>query len=340
MILRTEHVRQRINGSRQDDFVKDVLMTQTDEPLGMVRKRSEYWVKQGTRGTVLLIHGFGQNRYTWHISQRSFANYLAALGWDVFNVDLRGHGRSRHFGSSRPRQLDDYIRDDVPACVEEAIGLSGHKQVFLIGHSMGGLISYSVAGTHRELVRGVVSVGSPYRFGLGSRTLLALSALASTATFTGIFDGNPPVPLRLFGKHFRAARGLWDSQYFPFPVRAWFPGSVEDDVLDEYLERAFDRTSFSVALGIVRAGQEAALKSHDGLVDYGAAFRCSGVPVLVIAGSEDTLAPPESVRPAFDEAQTEDKTYRLFPLGHIDLVVGREAPATVWPAIAEWLEAR
>ena len=32
-----------------------------------------------------------------------------------------------------------------------------------------------------------------------------------------------------------------------------------------------------------------------------------------------------------------DKRFRVFPLGHIDLIVGREATRTVWPLIGEWL---
>jgi len=339
MLLRSETVEQTIDGNQRALFDKDVLMIEGEHPLGMVRKRLHGLDK--TRGAVVLIHGFGQNRYTWHNTHRSFSSYLAAAGWDVFNVDLRGHGRSRRFGSGRPQLLDDYIRHDLPAFVAEALAMSGEEKLFLVGHSMGGLIAYSVAGTTlREQVRGVVTIGSPYRFGLGSRTLLAVSALASAVRFTGLLDQNLALPLRFVGKHLRKRAALWDLKALPMPIRPWSPGSVERNVLDDYLSRAFDHTSLTIALDIVRAGQEAALKSLDGLTDYGVAFEMLPKPLLVVAGTLDLLAPPESVRPAYELSRSRDKTYREFALGHVDLVIGREAPLTVWPLVQQWMARR
>ena len=63
---------------------------------------------QQSGSPILLVHGFGQNRYAWHLPARSFANHLATAGFDVYNLDLRGHGRSRHFGAARCRGIEDY----------------------------------------------------------------------------------------------------------------------------------------------------------------------------------------------------------------------------------------
>lgn len=319
--------------------MKDVVMTPGREPLGMVRKRP--LPAREARGCVLLIHGFGQNRYTWHTSRRSFSAYLVEAGYDVFNVELRGHGRSRRYGSSVPRIMDDYIREDVPRCVEEAIRLSGHDRVFLVGHSMGGLISYCAGSTTlRNRLRGMVTIGSPYRFGHGSKTLRALAKALRALRFTGIFDGNPALPLRFLGRHVFRRRLLWDTRAIPMPIRIWHPGSVEKDILDEYLHTAFDWTSLEIAFDILRAGSEAKLESYDGRTDYGAAFEHLDRPLLVVAGTEDGLAPPASVKPAFDHSRSTDKTYREFPLGHIDLIIGQQAPATVWPLVRDWLDRR
>src|SRR5262245_58846345 len=102
----------------------------------MVRKR---WAANGggTRAPVLLIHGFGQTRYAWHLASRSIANDLARAGFDVFNLDLRGHGRSRHMGAKKCRGVEDYVLEDLPSAVEEVQALSGGRPVFLVGHSLG-----------------------------------------------------------------------------------------------------------------------------------------------------------------------------------------------------------
>ena len=339
LILRTETVEQTIDGKEKRTFVKEVLMTPGPAPLGIVRKRLP--PPTATRGTVLLIHGYGQNRYTWHSSRRSFANFLADDGWDVFNVDLRGHGRSRRFGAPFPRTLDDYIQEDLPAFVREALELSGQDRVFLIGHSMGGLISYFAGATAlRDVVRGVVSIGSPYVFGQGSALLFGLRELAAAVRWTGLLDGNPALPVRLVGRHLQRRQRLWNTRLLPLPIRAWAPDPVEPDVLEEYLARTFDRSTLTVALDIFRAGRADGFKSSDGMIDYSTAFEILDRPLLVVAGTEDGLAPPASVRPAYERSRSSDKTYRAFPFGHIDLVVGKEATRTVWPLIRNWLARR
>jgi polyhydroxyalkanoate synthase len=340
MILQTEIVEQYIEGTARGRFVKDVIATREgSHPIAIVRKRLAN--ASGTKAALLLVHGFGQNRYTWHTSRRSFVNYLASAGYDVFNLDLRGRGRSRRFGALHDTGLDDYIRDDLPAAIQSVLRLSGHSHVFLIGHSMGGLISYCVAGTMREQVAGVVSIGAPYRFGQGSAFLrLVFAPLFYGARLTGAFDGNPSIPLRFIGEQLRRHRWFSDNRYLPMPLRPWAPGSMEPEVLEENLKSAFEHTRMAIALGVIGPGREDALKSHDGLTDYGLAFELTDKPLLVVAGTRDALAPPDSVKPAFERSRSRDKTYREFPLGHIDMVLGRDAPFTVWPVVRTWLEAR
>ena len=177
MILSSKVVEQAIDGARTARFRKDIVLARSRDadgkrrstPLAMVRKRPAQ--RQETRGSILLIHGFGQNRYAWHLPSRSFGNYLAAAGFDVFNLDLRGHGRSRHLGASPPADLTEYVREDVPAAVNEVQRLSGHSRTFLLGHSLGGLISYAAAPGLGDQVAGVATLGSPYHFTRGSRFL-------------------------------------------------------------------------------------------------------------------------------------------------------------------------
>ena len=64
------------------------------------------------------------------------------------------------------------------------------------------------------------------------------------------------------------------------------------------------------------------------------------IPLFVLSGMNDDLAPPASVRPAFERSRSRDKTYRTVPLGHIDLLVGRDAPFATWPLVTNWIEKR
>ena len=56
--------------------------------------------------------------------------------------------------------------------------------------------------------------------------------------------------------------------------------------------------------------------------------------------TNDDLAPPASVRPGFERSGSRDKTYQALPLGHIDLLVGSDAPLMTWPLVMKWLAKR
>jgi poly(3-hydroxyalkanoate) synthetase len=75
-------------------------------------------------------------------------------------------------------------------------------------------------------------------------------------------------------------------------------------------------------------------------LDYGERFEKMNLPLMIIAGENDDLAPPESVRPAYTFSSASDKTYRPLPLGHIDLLVGRDAPWMTWKLVTDWLGQR
>lgn len=341
MILRTETVEQIIDGTQKGHFIKDVIMTSSGkEPLGMVRKKRKD-LEGETRPVVLLIHGFGQNRYSWHNSRRSFANHLAQSGYDVFNADLRGHGRSRRFGAAPPRSLDDYIQEDIPSILSEIEKITGQSQLYVVGHSMGGLIAYCAASTlARNEIKGVVSIGTPFHFAEGSPFLFFIKMFGQVATLSGMARKHWHLPVRAIGDHLNKRSYIWDKELMPLPIRGWVPGGVEKEILSEYINRSFEQTTLGVALELFRSGAQDGLRSMDGTYDYRTAFSLMQKPLLIVAGTQDKIAPAESVKPAYDVSQSNDKMYRAFPFGHVDLVMGKEATGTVWPLIHDWLHSK
>ncbi|MGH3562370.1 MAG: alpha/beta fold hydrolase [Mycobacterium sp.] len=86
------------------------------------------------RPTVLMLHGGGQNRFSW----KNTGRILADRGYHVVALDTRGHGDSdRAPGADYALET---LTDDVLA-VLDAIG----RPVVLIGASMGGLTSVLAA---------------------------------------------------------------------------------------------------------------------------------------------------------------------------------------------------
>ena len=337
MILYGRTLEQTIDRHERATFVKELVVTGGRVPLAMVRKRLAS-NDGGTRGALLLVHGFGQNRYAWHLPARSFANYLAAAGFDVVNLDLRGHGRSRHFGARSPVSVDDYVREDLPLAIEELTTHSVHKVPFLLGHSLGGLVSYAAAPKLAGAVAGIASIGSPYHFTRGSFTLQGLSLLFEAARRAKLPHVGTPLPLYPVGALMRTIRRVADTPFYPVPLRGWHAGALEPHVLDQHFKLAFDRAGIAEIRTMFEWAASRRFGGH--AQDWVETFEGMDLPLLVIAGSNDDLAPPASVRPAFERSASTDKTYRTVPHGHIDLLVGRDAPVSTWPLVASWLAKR
>ncbi len=278
---------------------------------------------------VVLVHGFAQNRYTWHHSIRSMSAWLAGQGFDVFNLELRGHGNSRP--GHGPESFADYVSD------AEAVADALPQRAFWVGHSLGGAVGYAVAT--RAPVRGVVGIGALYKFGQANRFLHWLCKL-STVTRGKRLLGNVSVRTRLAGQVLGRLYNITDVAGYAFPVSGWAPGSVEPELLAERLERGFDWTSGNVWLDMARW-------SASDRFDFGDDWRRTDVPLLVISGDLDHLMPPADARAAFDESGSRDKTLlELEPWttgrhwGHLDLVSGRFAPEHLWTPLRAWLAER
>jgi polyhydroxyalkanoate synthase len=339
MILHTRILEQAIDRGERARFVKEILVTPGPVPLSIVRKRL-YDDQRGraaeSRAAVLLVHGFGQNRYAWHLPSRSLANHLAASGYDVYNVDLRGHGRSRHLGGEEPGGIDEYVSEDLPRAVEDVQRHAGSRPLFLAGHSLGGLVVYAAAPQLQGALSGIISLGSPYHFTRGSSTLGAIGMVFRAVHAHGA--PNVKMPVASLGTVLRKVGRFADSRLYPVPLRGWHRDSLEPHVLDEHLRLALDRGGVKELATMFQWAGERRFGGKRG--HYAERFEKLDMPLLVIAGANDTLAPPASVRPAYDRSRSSDKLYRALPLGHIDILVGREAPHTTWPLLTSWMHRR
>ena len=88
---------------------------------------------------VIMLHGGGQTRHSW----KGVAAKIANLGFHVIAHDLRGHGES--FWDSDGDYTFDAHRDDLVRIIQQ-LG----KKANLVGASLGGMISLSLAGHEEE----------------------------------------------------------------------------------------------------------------------------------------------------------------------------------------------
>ncbi len=318
---------QVVEHGRTQTFRREFWRLEGEAPLSLVRKTS---VEGPTRPPVVLVHGFAQNRYSWHTQVRSIENWLADHGWDVWNLELRGTGLSREPGTRAAECFEDYV-DDVVAVAEHFKG-----EAFFVGHSMGGGAIYCAAT--RSPMRGVVGIAAMYGFGKGNPLLHAVCR-ASIALEPVMLDAGIDVRTRFAGQVLSRLYGLTDVLGYWFPLSGWWPGSVERELLDERLVAGFDWTS-------TRVWREMSRWSVDGF-PYARQWKENETPLLVVLGDEDSLMPPADGRGAFDVSGSPDKTLRVFDFehdevhwGHLDLVLGRHATNHVWPVVDSWMAQR
>jgi alpha-beta hydrolase superfamily lysophospholipase len=102
----------------------------------------------------MIVHGFAEHsgRYE-HVGQ-----WLAERGFAVHAYDQRGHGRSAGRRCHVDR-FDDYL-DDLAVVLEQVRAEAPEHPVFLIGHSMGGLVVATFARERSPHVLGAVLSGA------------------------------------------------------------------------------------------------------------------------------------------------------------------------------------
>lgn len=295
---------------------------------------------------VILAHGFIQNSRAFSVPSRSLIDFLVAAGHAVYTIELRGRA-CRTARSSAAWDLlatVDHEASEVAAAVRRR-----HGRVAWVGHSMGGLIGCAHAGkgdvdasgasgdAAADRVDAVVAIGSPLFPG---RSFLHRRAVTLSIVSFGRVMGRLGLPFdgARYGRGFVRARRLLDSplgRLTPLPL--WRPGSFADDRdLEHTLRVSFAGDSHDVLADLVdlvhSGGQRA------GRLAMGERLGRLTVPLLAIAGTDDALAPPDSVHALYARARSADKRFLEVQAGHIDLVVGDRAPVDVWRPIASFLD--
>jgi pimeloyl-ACP methyl ester carboxylesterase len=275
---------------------------------------------------VLLVHGIAMNRqaFDFGVERYSVAGFLSRAGFDCFTLDLRGHGRSRR-GPSRRWNLDTYLHEDLPAALDAIRRATGEEQVLYAGHSQGALLGMVLCALHPERVAALVALGGPAHFHAQPR-LRRLVAL----------------------RHLGLGRFLRELALLVAPFSGfWHPSPIELSVNVRNMERAVYRRLLANAVEDLQPGvleqfavfvREDSFRSWDGKVDYRALLPRCTQPALFVSAEKDGLAPPAVVEAAFQAWGGPKRRLRAGPdYGHADLLLGRNAPEVVFPALRDFL---
>ncbi len=289
------------------------------------------------REPVLLCHGLLSNHFSMDFDEEvSLARFLRRAGFDVWVMDLRGRGESRRARPKGPAlpfdwSMDEFIREDLPAAVRSVLAETGTRSLHWVGHSLGGMILYahSAAGD-TSWFRSAVTIDSPGH--LAPVRMITWPARVYARLV-------PIVPVILF-------KPLTAALYLTLPGVLFRRLVLLDTstLLRILYNGLVDVGSSRVLLHLARCLAEGRFRSFDGRVDYEEGPRRIRFPLMVLRAVAGR-SPEACVRHAYETSPAPDKIYVRcgradgFSIdhNHFSLVLGRSAPAEIFPRIAEWL---
>lgn len=291
----------------------------------------------GRGAPVLLVHGISCNHRFFDLDpDHSLADWLADKGWDVWMLDLRGHGDAL-FDEEDRRQVtgwsvDDYGRYDILAAVDRIRRLTGYDTVAYVGHSMGGMVAaiYTQVVPEPHLA-GMVILGSPAAFSKADPMFgLAQTGLGAGGAVTLYVDTPAFADMS-------ASLGNWSPGRMV--ERLYNPQHIDKKTAQAMLRTVVAPMSRREMNHFARMIKAERFVSFDGKIDWQAGLAAVTVPTLVIAGTADQIAYPPRVRAYYDGLGGEKSWLEAADYGHLDLALGDAADVDIFPAINTWLRA-
>jgi len=255
------------------------------------------WLPEGDPKAVLLvIPGLAEHsgRYV------NVVNHFVPLGYAVYGIDHLGHGKSEG-KRVYVKQFDDFT-DPLKSYFDMITRLEPGKPVFLLGHSLGGLIGVVYLLDHQAELKGAV-LSAPLIKPPGNVTPAA-------AFMSKVFSALLPK----FGILAFDRNGVSQD---PAVVQAY----VDDPLV--YRGKITARLTSEIGKAMQTIGSEANRIT---------------LPILIVQGSADSLVDPAGARVLFDAVGSADKEIKIYE-GFYHEVFNEPGRERVLRDVEAWLEA-
>ena len=103
-----------------------------------------------SKDTIILLHGSGQSHIVWSLTDQ----YLSDQGYNVFSLDLPGHGNSEGESLKSIELMAEWLN--------KVITKLNIKNIIILGHSQGCLVALEFANNFPENVKKLIFVAGSY----------------------------------------------------------------------------------------------------------------------------------------------------------------------------------
>lgn len=265
------------------------------------------------------------------------AQYLSR-GFDVYMIDWGIPSiADRHLS------LEDYVCRFIRDAVDFILREHAREDLHMLGYCMGGTLAASYAALHPERIKTLTLLAAPIAFG-GRESLLNLWASRRTFDVDAFIDthGNCPgwflqmsfLWLKPVQSFIEKTTALYETMDAPRAISSYFAMerwindnvAVAGETFREFVKKLYQNDE--LVRGCFHVGGR-----H---VDL-AKIVC---PLLLLTAKNDHLVPPSSTEGIRRRVGSRDVTSVTIAAGHVGLVVGGKAQATLWPDATRWLAER
>lgn len=267
--------------------------------------------RAGSGPPVILLHGFPENWRTW----KHQIPALTAAGFAVLAPDLRGYNES-----DRPSQREAYHLKHLVADVAALVRATGRERAHVVGHDWGGILAWTFAGAHPELLDRLVILNAPH-LDIYRRLARGPSRQLLRSWYVLLFRIPRLSEWALSARNFHLIRDLFRRQ--PFKP------AFSDGETEAYIQALAKPGALTAALNWYRenAAPDAVHLARSARVD---------APTLVIWGERDTSLGIELL----DDLKRVAPRVRVHRITNASHWVQNEAPDEVNRVLIEFLSAR
>ncbi|MBX7191688.1 MAG: alpha/beta fold hydrolase [Sandaracinaceae bacterium] len=300
------------------------------------------------RHPILLVPSLINRHYVLDLMPgKSFAEFLAKQGYDVFCIDWGTPEAEDRFLT-----FDEYVDRYLARALRVTCEKAGSDKAHLLGYCLGGTMTVIHAALHQERIASLALVAAPVRF--DDQSLLALWTQIPTFDVDALVAATGNVPWQLMQGAFqllrptlnlakavsllaksplvdqdqgrddseRARQARWEESLDGFfALETWgadnvsFPGAAYQKYIQcLYRENALVHGTLSISGECVR-------------------LEHVKVPVLAVTFEHDNIVPHQSASDVLTRVASEKKAHVHVPGGHVGAMVSSSAAKHVWPKI-------
>lgn len=246
--------------------------------------------------SVILVHGLGDHAYA--LPYRNLTNFLTAHQFAVYSFDMRGHGQSE--GPRMFAQNWQLLRDDLHHFLNLVQNETSGSPIFLIGISLGGLLTLNYAQHHPNGLRGLIAAAPAVdASGVPPFIKLLIPLLSRLLPRLSI---NPGLDLTHISRDTAVAQAYTNDPHFQ------------------------THTTPRLAAEVLTAMSQTSVQAS-----------CLNLPLLMLHGTDDTIVPPAGAARFFEQLPALDKERLTYEGAYHNLFIELNH-AQVFADIVRWLK--